>query len=62
MEVVLTFLCKPLASSEQVSFSLVFFQKCVSGSRRTFNFVSIEFEIAPVLLNRKSSFNYLYSY
>ena len=31
-----------LASSEQISFSLVFFRKRVSGSRHIYNFVSSE--------------------
>ena len=47
-----------LASSEQISFSLVFFRKRVSGSRQIYSFVSKESRNTLLLLNLKSSFNY----
>ena len=40
-----------LASSEQISFSLVFFRMRDSGSRHTYNFVSSESGITLLLLN-----------
>ena len=40
-----------LASSEQISFSLVFFRMRDSGSRHTCNFVSSESGITLLLLN-----------
>ena len=47
-----------LTSSEQTSFSLVFFRMRVSGSRHIYNFVSSESGNTLLLLNGKSSFNY----
>ena len=42
-----------LASSEQISFSLVFFRMRVSGSRHIYNFVSSESGNTLLLLNWK---------